>query len=328
MWRMVLALVAAVLLAGTAAACGSDDDDQAPAASATPSQTLSTPVTVQHVYGSTTIKTIPKRVVTLDLQWTDVMLAMGVQPIAYAVDPGMPASGVPWEKLPADATKISVTDGLPVEKILALHPDLVVAAYAIQDEETYKLLSASVPTIAGPPGDAVPAWQDLTHTAGQFLNDTAKADKVIADADAPVKAAAAELPQLKGKTFALAQYIVGDSMYIVGDPKDGSSLFFEEFGMKLYQPVLDEAAKTGETRVNVSTERADLLRADLLAFLINGGDESDLGDIPGFDQLPGTVAVLDYATIVGLNTPSPLSIPYSLDKLRPYLDKTAGKAGA
>ena len=37
------------------------------------------------------------------------------------------------------------------------------------------------------------------------------------------------------------------------------------------------------------------------------------------------IAVLDYATIVGLNTPTPLSIPYALDKMRPYLVKAAGK---
>jgi iron complex transport system substrate-binding protein len=325
---MVLALLATLLVA-SAAACGSDEDDPTPAASSGGPQTLPAPVTVQHTYGSTTIKTVPKRVVTLDLQWTDVLLAMGVTPVGYAVDPGLPAAGVPWEKLPADATKISATDGLPVEKILALKPDLVVAAYAIQDEETYKLLSAGVPTIAGPPGtDQVPAWQDLARTAGKLLDDPARAEKVIRDAEAPVTAAAKALPELAGKSFALAQYVVGDSMYIVGDPKDGSSLFFEAFGMTIYRPILDEAAKTGETRVNVSTERSGLLRADLLAFLINGGGESDLKDIPGFDQLPGTVAILDYPTIVGLNTPSPLSIPYSLAKLRPFLDKAAGKGGA
>ncbi|PSL02489.1 hypothetical protein CLV30_110142 [Haloactinopolyspora alba] len=48
----------------------------------------------------------------------------------------------------------------------------------------------------------------------------------------------------------------------------------------------------------------------------------DLADIPGFDRLPGTVTVLDYPAIVGLNTPSPLSVPYALDRLRPHL-KTA-----
>jgi iron complex transport system substrate-binding protein len=97
--------------------------------------------------------------------------------------------------------------------------------------------------------------------------------------------------------------------------------------MTLYPPVRQEGARTGAARINVSTERADLLRADLLAFLVNGGDRSNLSDIPGFDQLPGTVAVLDYPTIVGLNTPSPLSIRYALERLRPYLDQAARKAG-
>ena len=93
--------------------------------------------------------------------------------------------------------------------------------------------------------------------------------------------------------------------------------------MRLDPAVVAEGRKTGQARVNVSTERADLLRADFLAFLVNGGDESDLADIPGFGQLPGTVAVLDYPTVVGLNTPTPLSIPYALDKLKPYLEKAA-----
>ena len=66
-----------------------------------------------------------------------------------------------------------------------------------------------------------------------------------------------------------------------------------------------------------------LERADLLAFLVNGGDERDLSDIPGFCSLPGTVAVLDYPTIVGLNTPSALSVPYALEWLRPHLEATA-----
>jgi iron complex transport system substrate-binding protein len=128
---------------------------------------------------------------------------------------------------------------------------------------------------------------------------------------------------LEGKTFELAQYIVGDSMYIVADENDGSSVIFSQLGLTLYPPVVAEGKQSGQARINVSTERADLLRADLVVFLINGGDESDLADIPGFDQLPGTIAVLDYPTIVGLNTPTPLSIPYALDKLKPFLAEAA-----
>ena len=59
----------------------------------------------------------------------------------------------------------------------------------------------------------------------------------------------------------------------------------------------------------------------------NGADPSTM---VGFDQLgvvaDGAAAVIDYASVVGLNTPTPLSIPYSLDVVRPQLDAAAGGA--
>jgi iron complex transport system substrate-binding protein len=272
---------------------------------------------------------LPKRVVTIDLQWTDTMLAMGVEPVGYTVDSLMPKSGVPWQDLPAGGKALSLDDGVPVEQIIALDPDLIVGSFSISDKETYKLLSDRAPTIAGPPSaDEVTPWQELVRTAGKILAKPDVAERVIESVDTAVSDAARDFPQLEGETFALAQYVVGDSMYIVADDKDGSTEFFRRLGMRLYPPVLREGKRTGDARVNVSTERADLLRADLLTFLINGGDKSDLADIPEFDQLPGTVAILDYATIVGLNTPSSLSIPYALKQLRPHLADAAGRSPA
>lgn len=318
LFRLVTALIGGLLVAGLAA-CGTDDS----AADTAGSDTLAQPVTVKHRFGETTVTTVPKRIVTIDLQWTDVMLAMGVEPVGYTVDSFMPDKKVPWQKVPEDATALPLDDGVPVEQILALNPDLVLGSFSLTDEETYTLLSDRVPTIAGPPDGAVTSWQDMVRTAGRILDEPDRAEQVVSSVDDKVAATAKDLPGLKGRTFALAQYIVGDSMYIVADEKDGSSVFFQQLGMTLYPPVVAARGTSAEARVNVSTERADLLRADLLAFLVNGGDESDLRDIPGFDQLPGTVAVVDYPTAVGLNTPSPLSIPYALDKMVPYLRKAA-----
>ena len=306
------------------AGCGAADDSGDVAG-----LRLAKPVTVEHRFGRTTIDTVPKRIVTIDVQWTDVMLAMGVEPVGYSVDPFMPDPGtVPWQKLPADAKALPLKDGVSVEKVLALDPDLVVASFSVADKDTYDLLSARVPTIAGPADSkSVIPWRDLVHTAGQILDQPDRAAMVIANVESKVTETAKALPRLKGRTFALAQYIVGDAMTIVADEQDGSSLLFRDLGMTLYPPLVEEGRKGGSARLSVSTERADLLRADLLMFLVNGGDKSDLADIPGFDQLPGTVAVLDYPTVVGLNTPTPLSIPYALDKLRPYLDDAAAAAG-
>lgn len=312
-------LVTALLLVSGLAACGSDDSTAEPG----DTQKLATPVTIEHKFGTTTIDTVPKRIVTIDLQWTDVMLAMGVEPVGYTVDALMPDAKVPWQKPPTSAKALELTDGVPVEQVLALDPDLVLGSFSITDEATYKLLADRVPTVAGSPDRQVMAWQDMVRAAGEFLNQPDKAAQVTKSVDDEVTGLATELPALRGKTFSLAQYIVGDTMYIVADEQDGSSVIFEQLGMKLNPAVVAEGQKTGQARVNVSTERADLLRADFLAFLVNGGDKSDLADIPGFDQLPGTVAVLDYPTVVGLNTPTPLSIPYALEKLKPYLEQAA-----
>ena len=37
----------------------------------------------------------------------------------------------------------------------------------------------------------------------------------------------------------------------------------------------------------------------------------------------GAVADLDYVEVLGLNTPSPLSLPYSLERIRPALEAAA-----
>jgi iron complex transport system substrate-binding protein len=318
--RRFVPVALAGLLVVPLAACGGDSDTP----SAGTGQSAE-PVVVEHQFGTTEVDAAPERIVTLDVQWTDVMLAMGVEPVGYSVDPYMPESGVPWQELPTEAKALSMVDGPPFEEIAALDPDLIVGTYSIADQDTYDLLDDIAPTVAGLDAEQVTPWQDLVRSAGEILAEPDAAEEIIDSVDQEVADTAQDLPGLKDQTFALAQYIVGDAMYVVADEKDGSSVFFQQLGMKLHPPVKQEGERTGETRINIGTERSDLLRADFLAFLVNGGDESDLADISGFDKLPGTVAVLDYPTIVGLNTPSPLSIPYSLEQLRPHLDDAANR---
>lgn len=317
--RRVLPLGIVLLLTALLAGCGGSDDSADGGGSTASGQ----PVVVEHVYGETTVSEVPERIVTIDLQWTDTVLALGVEPVGYTIDSFMPDRTVPWQDLPADAEALDISAGLPLEQIAALRPDLIVGSYSIADQGTYDKLAAIAPTIPNLDETQVTPWQDLVALAGDLLDQPAEASAVVAEVDDAVAATAEELPGLAGRSFALAQYVVGDSMYVVADPADGSTVFFEQLGMVMLPDLVAERERTGEARLNVSTERADLLRADLLAFLVNGGDESDLADIPGFDALPGTVAVLDYPTIVGLNTPTPLSVPYALEGIRPYLEKAA-----
>jgi iron complex transport system substrate-binding protein len=78
-------------------------------------------------------------------------------------------------------------------------------------------------------------------------------------------------------------------------------------------------------RAEFSLEQAGLLSSDLLVVFSDDGVPTDL---VGYDQLPavtsGAVSEIGYDAVVGLNTPTPLSIPYSLVVVRPALEAAAG----
>ena len=88
-----------------------------------------------------------------------------------------------------------------------------------------------------------------------------------------------------------------------------------------------DAAGNTSGRVELSLENVGMLDADVVVLFTNGADPTS---VVGYDALPavrsGAVATLDYAAVVGLNTPTPLSVPYSLELIRPALEAAAGQA--
>jgi iron complex transport system substrate-binding protein len=315
--RVLVCLMAAVLGAAALAACGSPD---------TNSRESGGSVSIKHRFGTTEIKGTPKRVVALDTQWTDVLLAMGVKPVGHAADAKMgPGGRAPWQTaLPASSKSFTLDiKGPPLEQVAAVHPDLIVGTYTITDRTMYDKLSDIAPTVASVDDRQVERWQDLVGVAGKIFHDPGKAKRIVDGVNGKVAAIRKRMPWLNGKTFALAQYMVGDSVIAVADPSDGSSVLFTSLGMRQYPRLVAEGKRQKSARIQVSPERLDVLRSDLLLFLINGGTKANLKDLPGWNDLPsvhgGSAAVLDYPTIAGLNIPTPLSIPAALDKVTPAL---------
>ena len=277
-------------------------------------------MTVEHRYGETTIPEAPERVVSLDVQWTDVLAALGAPPVGYIRDPNTEDGSFPWrgDHL-EDATAMTATDTLPYEQIAALEPDLIVVSYFAQDRADYDRLSAIAPTIPSLNDREVDAWQEITRAAGKVLGDEAAANALIEDVDGQVAAVAEDLPGLDGKTFALVNYVPGNSFTVVSDPDDGSTVLFSQLGLEIV-PSIVEAGEGTPGRVQLSLERSAMFDGDLLLLLTNGAEpESIVGyrDLRAVES--GAVAVLDYANASGINTPTPLSIPYCLDFLRPAL---------
>jgi iron complex transport system substrate-binding protein len=288
-------------------------------------------ITIEHHYGTTTLDHQPERIVSLDLQWTDVLVALDAPLVGVTRDPLMADAGglYPWQvgQIPDDVTPIEVDPSgtiLPYEAVAALQPDLIVVTWGATERADYDRLSEIAPTIPLLSDRDVDLWQDLAEVGGALVGDPAKAEALIAESEVQAASLLAELPGLAGKTYAMANYVPGAAITVVADPEDGSAKVFSELGLEI-DPDLLAIADGATGRVDISLERIDELDADLLIMLTNGAEPAD---IAGYSALPavqkGAVAILDLAQVVGLNTPTPLSIPYSLDAIRPALEASAG----
>ncbi|WOC12983.1 ABC transporter substrate-binding protein [Gordonia sp. MP11Mi] len=309
---LVLIIIAvAALVVG---ACSSPDDDAA------------APVKINLPDGRTVdIPDTPTRIVTLGGQWTDVALSFGVTPVGYfdsqEVQTGKKA---PWfgDKL-NDSVLVNPNDDL-VGSVAKLEPNLILAPGFASMADGFDKLQAMAPTIDKISGEQVDPWQDMVTLMGTILHQPEKAKEIIGGVDAKIKALADEFPGLKGKTYSFAYLYGSDQISVLGDESDGSAKLFSQLGLKMSPTAVRESKKTGQPRFQISTENVNLLDSD---FLVAASQTPKLQErvegLPGYKSLTsvktGAVAMLSTLEITGLNEPSPNSIPYAFDHMKPAL---------
>jgi iron complex transport system substrate-binding protein len=190
--RSFLALTAGA--AAFATACGSKPGEVAGDGS----------VTVKHVFGETKIPAPPKRVVSAGLTGQDDLLAVGVVPIAVTDWFGGEPFGVwPWAQPKlggAQPVVLNLSDGVPVDQIASLRPDLIVATNAGLDRGTYDRLTAVAPTIAQSGQDAFfEPWKTQASAIGQAVFKHDEMQTLIAAVDERFAAVGSDNVQFSGK---------------------------------------------------------------------------------------------------------------------------------
>src|ERR1700732_709492 len=132
------------------------------------------PLTITHAFGETTIPEPPKRVVSAGFTGQDDLLALGIVPVAVTNWFGDQPFGVwPWAQPKLGNAKpvvLNLDNGIQVEKIADLKPDLIVATDAGVDADTYHKLSAIAPTV--PQSDSYAffePWKDQATAVGQAV---------------------------------------------------------------------------------------------------------------------------------------------------------------
>lgn len=271
--RLAAALAASALLLGTATACGGDDSgsDSSEAGAEASSSGSAFPVTIAHKYGSTTVKSEPKRIVTVGLTDQDAVLALGKVPVGTTEWLGGYKGAVgPWaaDKLGSAAAPTVLKDtgtGPQVEKIAALKPDLILAVYGGLTKEQYTSLSAFAPVVAQPKkyNDYGVPWQEQAETIGKALGEPEEAAAAVKSTEDQIAAAVAEHPEFKGASAVMATPYEG--MFVFGS-QDPRSHLLTDLGFTL--PADLDKVIGDQFGANISKERTDLLDQDAIVWQV------------------------------------------------------------
>lgn len=289
------------------------------------------PVTLEHKFGSTTITSEPKRVITLGFSEQDPVLALGVVPIAIREWFGEQPSAVwPWgqDKLGGESPEVlNMTFGeLNFEAIAALEPDLIVATHSGITEDEYTTLAQIAPTLAQPgeyPDFGVP-WQEQTRLIGKALGRSVQAEALVADVEAQIAEAAAAHPEFTQATIAWATPTGTASEFWVVGPNTPPLRFLSALG---FQYPEDTAEVVGDLdSAQVSGERIDLIDTDVLIVRVGSEEEQAALEADAlFQQLSvvqeeRTILFVGNDPIYGaLSFSTVLSLPYALEGLVPQL---------
>src|SRR6201988_4487331 len=167
-------------------------------------------VTVNHLFGQTVIKEPPKRVVSAGYTEQDDLLAMGVVPIAVTNWFGdQPFAVWPWAQPRlggAQPVVLNLDNGISIDQIAGLKPDLIVAVNAGVDADTYQKLSAIAPTVAQSDGDAFfEPWKEQATAIAQAVFQAEQMKSLIDAVDKQFAAVAQKYPQWQTKKALLMQ---------------------------------------------------------------------------------------------------------------------------
>lgn len=314
------------------AACQNEANQTPTPSGATGSGQSAFPVEIQHKYGTTVVPALAERIACVGLTEHDAVLALGMQPVAVTEWFGeFPYATWPWAQdlLEAQPEVLTYLDGIQVERVAQVAPDLILGINAGLTKGTYNKLSRIAPVVAqsGEYGDYFEPWRLQSTAIGKALGKATEMEELIAHVEDVYATAAADHPEFAGKSvFLMAPAFYEGSIYVY---QEGVSTdFLTDLGLEIPAVVKDYDGAAGS-----SIPKEDLVdvldAADVVVWLTTSDDEEEalLGD-PIIQRLRSTQE--DRNLFTGLeiggavNFSTVLSLPWLADNLVPQLADILG----
>ena len=190
------------------------------------------PVTMKHVYGETIVKEKPEKIVTLNWNNADSILALGLVPVGTSKMNWGPVTAkglLPWteekfKELGVDHPNVfNDLDGYDYEAIAAAAPDIIVAPYSGMNEKEYERLSEIAPTVPFKDIAWKTTWREQLLEASEAVGMSKEGEKLVEETEKFIKDSVAKYPNLSGKKAALCYISASDlskfSVYRTIDPR-------------------------------------------------------------------------------------------------------------
>lgn len=292
------------------------------------------PVTLTHAFGSTTIEALPDRVVVLAAMEADICAGLELVPVA------MPRiADTPWFRRAINGFQevrpihLDDSQGVPIEDIAELKPDLILAMSTELSAESFKQLSAIAPVIAAQKNDVANGWRELAAITGRALGREKGVAALIEVADALVTDAVRDYNGLDGATalYVEASTVQGADV-VVHAAESIPMQVMREFGLADAPSLrsLSSGQSSDDGRLVsfiLPHERAAELSADVLIVAVSGNELSEYrerGELPSLPRFGASpVHFIAEADAIAMQTGSPLALEWIGRNLVPEFAKLA-----
>ena len=293
------------------------------------------PITIDHVYGKTTIGKQPKRLVTLDMASTGSAVALVRVPNAFPkTTEGGNAKGVyTWMEgvlegfqVPSEGPNapvlLDMSNGLPLDAIKAAKPDIILALQDDLSEADYKGLSEIAPVVVRPgrPGETSP--EDLILTTGKALGQYNHAKEFVAQSKEVYPEDGRDYGVYKGKTVIVARLTADAKTTLHLYPAQNiRTQVVTQLGFNPAEVVQNRQPSGTSQTIELSEDQAAQATSDVvIAVARNSEEAARLRTHPVLQALPaaknGNLVIIDTPAIAqGLASGDPISSTEALRSL-------------
>lgn len=230
---------------------------------------------VVHQLGKTCVPLQPQRVIATDPFALEVLLGLGLKPIATAEPNIVGSRGRHLSGRVEGVASLGKISQINMERMVQLHPDLIVGFF--MNSSSYELFSQIAPTVKANFKYVKGTWKDSLREVASILGSNKEAESAIANYQQRVKILRKAIERKLGRLEVSVSRFYASPQ---NPPQFDTILSFsggilQEVGLEAPPQQLQLTTNSDTSYVLISLERIDLLDANTLFVMLDPGAEDN-----------------------------------------------------